>query len=118
MDRTRRPRFVGWSADVEERVGATPRSVDQLIDDDELARVDVRLQRPHRAGCDKRFDSDRLHRPDVRPVRHAVRSELVAHAVTSEEGDRLTSKLAHQHRAGRRSEGRPTLSVSASSKKS
>ena len=87
---------------VEERVGSARRAVDELIDDDELTGMDVRLQRARRARRDDRAHTELVHRPDVGPVGDAVRRELVPASVAREERDPAIADGADRDRSGRR----------------
>ena len=63
----------GWIVVV--RVGAAPGAVDELVDDDEVAGVEVGLQRADRARADDRADAERPERVDVGAKRHPMRRE-------------------------------------------
>lgn len=52
MHRTTDARLIGGTSGIIERVRPTPRPVDELIDDHELTRMDVGLQRTGRTGRD------------------------------------------------------------------
>ena len=64
-------------AAVVERVRATARPVDELVADDELPARQIGPQRARRARADDAPHPELPHRPHVRPVRHAVRRQLV-----------------------------------------
>jgi hypothetical protein len=89
---------VAGSAPIVEGVGTAPRAVDDLVDDDELAGMQVGLQRADRARSDDRAHPDRRERPDVGPVRHPVRGVLVVATVTGHERDPTPGDDADPHR--------------------
>ena len=74
-------RHVVHLGPVEERVGAARRTVHELIDHHEIARMDVGLQRARGARRDDRSHPELAHRPHVGPVVDAVRRQLVSAAV-------------------------------------
>ena len=113
MDRTLVPRRTVGRADVVERVRPARGAVDELIDDHEVAGMDVGLQRAARARADQRPHAERCHRPDVGPVRHAVRGVLVAPPVTGEEGDPSPGQFTDGDRRCRATEGSLDLDVGA-----
>ena len=84
-----------------EGVGPSPGPVDELIDDHELAGMDVGAQRAARARADHRPHSERCERPDVGAERNPVRRELVLPAVAGEEGDPTSGQVAHGDRRRR-----------------
>ena len=77
----------GLGAVVERRRPAAG-AVHQLVADDELARLDVRLEAAGRARPHHAFHPELLEGPQVGPVRDLVRRELVLHPVAWDEGDR------------------------------
>ena len=68
-----------------EGVLATARPVDELVADDELPAPQIGPQRTRRTGADDAPHPEFPHGPEVRPVRHAVRRQLVPRAVTRQE---------------------------------
>ena len=78
---------VGCLGPVVERILPRPRPVDELIADDELAELEVGLQRARGVRADDAAYPELLHRPDIGPVGDPVRRELVPAAVAREKGD-------------------------------
>jgi hypothetical protein len=101
---------VGLGADVVagvvERVRSSPRAVDQLVDDDEVAGHDVGPERADRAGSDDGPDTERRQRPDVGAERNAVGDVLVTPAVSGQERHPPTGDRTDGDRAGRTAVGR------------
>ena len=83
-----------------ERVLAPVRAVDELVADDELAELEVGLQRARRVRADDPPDAELLHRPDVRAVVDLRGRQLVRAAVPRQERDALAADVAD--RDGRR----------------
>ena len=86
---------------VVERVRAAARAVDELVADDELAQLELGLERARGVRADDPADAELPHRPDVRPVRDRVRRQLVLAAVAREERDALAADLADRERRRR-----------------
>ena len=76
--------------------------VDQLVGDEELARVDVVAQGADGAGADDPADAELLHGPQVRPVVDHVRRELVLLAMAGQECHRAAFDAAQGERCRRR----------------
>ena len=87
-------RDVGRLGAVVERVLAPARPVDELVADDELAQLELGLERAGRVRADDPADAELLHRPDVRAVRDRVRRQLVLEPVPGQEGDATAADLA------------------------
>ena len=74
---------------LEERVGAAPGAVDELVRHDEGARGVVGVQAADGTRGHDRADAERTERPDVRAVVDAVRGDGVLTAVAGQERDPL-----------------------------
>ena len=95
-------RHVGQGGTVEERVSPAAGAIDQLVDDHELARLHVGLQRSDRARGQDPAHPEAPEGPHVGPEVDLVGWELVVGAVAGEEGDPPPVELAHRHLGRRR----------------
>ena len=102
---------VGHDRAVVERVGAAARPVDELVAHDEVARLDVRLERAGRARRDDGLHAERAHRPDIGPVVDPVRRDRVAPTVARQEGDPAAGDVGQEERVRRRAVGRIDLDL-------
>ncbi len=87
---------------VEVGVVPAPRPVDQLVEDDHVARGDVGAQRAHRARADDPADAEVPERPQVGPAVDRVGRHLVPEAVAGQEGDRPAPDPPDRDRRRRR----------------
>jgi hypothetical protein len=91
---------------VVERVGSAPGAVDELVEDDEVARVQLGLQRPGGARRHEAAHAELPHRPHVGPVGDGGGDELVLVPVSGEEGDPASGHGADGDRRGGSAVGR------------
>ncbi len=86
---------------VVEGVRPPARPVDELVADDELAELELGLERARGVRPDDPPDAELLHRPDIRAVGNRVRRELVVQPVAREKSDALPADLADRERRRR-----------------
>ena len=92
---------MGDDGPVVERVGPTVRPVDELVAQDEVAGLDVALERTGGTRRDHRLHAEGAHRPDVGPVVDPVGRDRVTPAVTGEERDLPVGDGGEEERVGR-----------------
>jgi hypothetical protein len=91
---------------VVERVPAAARAVDELVADHERPRRQGRIEAARRARADDPVHAELAHRPQVGPVGHRVRRQLVVAAVAGQEGHPLPADVADREAIRRRAVGR------------
>jgi hypothetical protein len=91
-------------ARVVERVGTSPRTVDELVEHDEVAGMDVGRQRTCGAGRDHLAHPEHAHRPEVGARGNACGHELVVASVAGDEGNAPSAHLGDRDRCARRAE--------------
>ena len=91
--------------------GRPLRPVDELVAHDEVAGLDLELERSGGARRDDGLDAERAHRPDVRPVVDLVRRDRVAPAVARQERDAALADRSQEERVGRRAVRRVDLDL-------
>ena len=104
-------REMGHDRAVEERVLAAAGPVDELVAEDEVAGLDVTLERAGGARRDHRLHAERAHRPDVGAVVDQVGRDRVAPAVARQERDAATADRGQEERVGRRAVRRVDLDL-------
>src|SRR5439155_12044831 len=95
----------------EEAPLARPRPVDELVDEDEVARLDLPPHRPHGRDRDDALAAERAEAVDVRAERDLGGREPVPAAVAREERDLDAAEVADDVCVGRRAEGRLDLAL-------
>lgn len=99
-----RERHVVCVAGVVKRVGPSPGAVDQLVEHDEVSRMNVGRERTGRARTDHRTDSEHPHGPEVGASRHFRRQVFVVAAVARNERDASITDGRDRHGRARRAE--------------
>ncbi len=88
------------------RVGATPGAIDELVEDDEVAGMDVGRQRSRRARADHLAHAEHAHRPEIGAGGDARRRELVVAPVAGNERDAAAADLGDRYGRARGPERR------------
>jgi hypothetical protein len=97
-------------AGVEVGLHATRRAVHELVGDHEAAGTEVAVQAARGARCHHLPDADGAQRPQVRPVAHPVRGQLVARPMARKEGDPPWTQGALRPADGDGGRGQPVRS--------